>query len=470
MTHHKDNRGLGMRDILAFNDAMLGKLSWRLIQNPNSLLARTLLGKYCWMNDFLSCECPTSASHGWRSILCGRDLIRKNIGWAIGNGKSVKLWGENWLSTSQPYSPHGPLLPEQETLRVSDLLDATSFEWSCEKISKHLPGLENEILAIKPSIFGGRDRRIWLKDKSGVYTTKSGYYAAKEDRLPPQLDSCLSWRSDVWRIQTAPKVKSFLWRAANGALPVGANLENRIQASAFPCSRVTLGFDPPPNLQFDSLWKACRLIKCPEAPCTPVGSLASWLCWYIWTARNKRVFTDRDFSVSEIITNALNASKEWTANQGSKPKAAESLVPHLPHDVTTEVICHSDAAWNASNNTAGLGWTIQAGNESPIQKFSATSQCVRSPLMAEGLAIRAALSHAAAEDIRSILVNSDSLSLIRALSSGSFISELHGILEDISLLSSGFENATFNFIPRLSNTVADSLAKSALYSVEPISI
>lgn len=67
--------GLGFRDIEIFNDALLAKIGWRLIKEPNSLLAQVLLGKYAQNSSFLDCPAPSAASHGWRSVLAGRDIF-----------------------------------------------------------------------------------------------------------------------------------------------------------------------------------------------------------------------------------------------------------------------------------------------------------------------------------------------------------------------------------------------------------
>lgn len=42
----KDSGGLGFRDIKGFNIALLSKQCWKLMNEPNSLMARMLKAKY----------------------------------------------------------------------------------------------------------------------------------------------------------------------------------------------------------------------------------------------------------------------------------------------------------------------------------------------------------------------------------------------------------------------------------------
>lgn len=91
LTKTKEDGGLGFRDIECFNDALLGKLSWRILTKPQCLLARILNGKYCNEKPFLEVEAATGCSHGWRGILIGRDLMAEHLGWAIGDGESVRI-------------------------------------------------------------------------------------------------------------------------------------------------------------------------------------------------------------------------------------------------------------------------------------------------------------------------------------------------------------------------------------------
>lgn len=77
ITKPKAKGGLGIRDIQ--------------LTNHDCLLIRVLLGKYCHKKSLLDVQLPTVYSHGWRSILHGRDLLRGKVGKAISNGNNTKL-------------------------------------------------------------------------------------------------------------------------------------------------------------------------------------------------------------------------------------------------------------------------------------------------------------------------------------------------------------------------------------------
>lgn len=86
--------------------------------------------------------------------------------------------------------------------------------------------------------------------------------------------------------------------------------------------------------------------------------------------------------------------------------------------------------------------------------------------MAEALAVKAAVKAAISSHVSSLNVFSDSKALIFLLKSQAQDIVLKGVLHDISILATSFESISFNFLPRLANVVADSLAKLALYSLQ----
>ena len=45
----------------------------------------------------------SKGSYAWKSLLKGRDVLRKGLRWRIGTGDAVNLWSDPWLpSTDQP--------------------------------------------------------------------------------------------------------------------------------------------------------------------------------------------------------------------------------------------------------------------------------------------------------------------------------------------------------------------------------
>lgn len=85
--------------------------------------------------------------------------------------------------------------------------------------------------------------------------------------------------------------------------------------------------------------------------------------------------------------------------------------------------------------------------------------------MAEALAVRLAVMKTAFSNMKSLVILSDSLSLITLLKGKDSRPELFGILFDIYHFIPYFDAISFCYIPRFQNTEADGVAKSALVSV-----
>lgn len=67
--------GMGYRDLEWFNLSLLAKQGWRLIQNPNGLVARILMEKYYPHENFMEAVLGRNPSYVWRSIWKSRQLL-----------------------------------------------------------------------------------------------------------------------------------------------------------------------------------------------------------------------------------------------------------------------------------------------------------------------------------------------------------------------------------------------------------
>ena len=82
----KDKRGMGFRDIHAFNLAILAKQAWRLIQGGHSPFVRVYKARYFPNCSFMEVELGCNLSFVWRSLLEARELIKAGTTWHVGDG------------------------------------------------------------------------------------------------------------------------------------------------------------------------------------------------------------------------------------------------------------------------------------------------------------------------------------------------------------------------------------------------
>ena len=93
----KSQGGMGFKDLSLFNDALLAKQTWRLLHDEHSLFFRVFKPKFFPNCSIMQAKAPSNASYAWRSIIRGREVIRKGEQWRIGDGHSVRILGDKWI-------------------------------------------------------------------------------------------------------------------------------------------------------------------------------------------------------------------------------------------------------------------------------------------------------------------------------------------------------------------------------------
>lgn len=451
------------------------------------------MGKYCNEESFLSVTEKKSISHGWRGVLLGRDLLNTNMGWVVGNGLSIKAWQEPWLSVSEQKQPIGPAAEPSANILVAELFREGTRDWSIERIQTVFPEWEDTILTIKPSISGAPDKLIWLGTKSGEYTTKSGYHTAIKLRSNMEEHTQdageIEWFKSVWNLQTSPKVKMFLWKLFHKAIPVGEALAARHITSDVCCKRCgalesidhlflhcpfaqkiwastpfATEFEYSGLIDLNDVW----LDLCGKSCLPPTGvvttQLAPWIIWQIWIARNQLIFNGKSYTEEETLTKAVTLAREWQNAQDPKLPSKQRINTTPSSTPAQCPILNTDAAWRASSNLAGFGWTLRDSTGS--SSFTGYERFVGSALVAEGLALREALMRCKEKGVKKVICESDSNQLIVAVNAGGMQPELYGIVSDILELASSFDVIKFVWISRKRNCNADKLAKLSLVEVE----
>ncbi|XP_070668773.1 uncharacterized protein [Malus domestica] len=97
--------GLGFKEIIAFNVAMLAKVGWRIICKLDSLLTKVLKEKYFPSSTFLDATVGRGTLWGWKGILQGRNVLKAGLRWRVGDCRSVKVLSDPWLPTPRTFKP-----------------------------------------------------------------------------------------------------------------------------------------------------------------------------------------------------------------------------------------------------------------------------------------------------------------------------------------------------------------------------
>ncbi|XP_019091142.1 PREDICTED: uncharacterized protein LOC109128735 [Camelina sativa] len=212
----KQEGGLGFRDLENFNLALLGKQIWRILQAPTSLVARFLKARYFPDSNIFNARNGNKSSFIWKSLLEGRDLLKKGMRFLIGNGQITSILADPWLPTNPPRPPMCREGIVTDLKYVSELMfDEQPYRWNMELIEELF--VEEDNLLIQQLKLGPTDCSYllgWHYTDSGFYNVKSGYWLACN--LPTgnnkvrEIPGSPTLKRAIWKIQTAPKIQHFL--------------------------------------------------------------------------------------------------------------------------------------------------------------------------------------------------------------------------------------------------------------------
>ncbi|KAK9993986.1 hypothetical protein SO802_023689 [Lithocarpus litseifolius] len=256
----KEVGGLGFKEIENFNDALLAKQVWRLINNTDSLCHRVFKARFFPDCSILDAKDSSSGSYAWKSIIVARDVIRKGMVWCIGTGEAVRIKEDRWLPGGANRSVISPLPSMAPDVNVSSLIDSDRIAWRTEVVQQlFLPNEVDIILGIPLSARRPDDRIIWARTPSGTFTTSSAYkmlvsYDISNNAGSSNPDSQKKFWNSIWQLRVPNKIRHFVWRLCNNALPTLVNLHRRHIVPSPSCAQCH-------NFPEDSLHAVCICSK-----------------------------------------------------------------------------------------------------------------------------------------------------------------------------------------------------------------
>ena len=185
--------GLGVKDILKFNRALLGKWRWRVLSQDRGLWWRVLNDKYGGVDVLGSERSFLKGSNWWVDI--GRVAsgegegrwFEVGIGKKIGSGCSVSFWEDKWVGEVTFKEKFQRLyeMSNQKGMMVAELGEWVGnewkwkFEWRRALFMWELP-LFDAFLQVTENIHlkqGIMDSWCWKYDVDNGYTVKEAYKA-----------------------------------------------------------------------------------------------------------------------------------------------------------------------------------------------------------------------------------------------------------------------------------------------------
>jgi ribonuclease HI len=493
MGRAKEKGGLGFRDIELFNMALLAKQGWRLLQQPNSLVAQIFKEKYYPNGSFLDSNLGRQPSYAWRSIYNAKSLLAEGLLWRVGDGDSVKVWTDRWLPTPGSHKVQSPVHILLADASVSALLDLETNWWKTDLIFNIFSVDEAKAICSMPVCPRTRqDKLVWMGTKQGNFTVSSAYHMGKENGLKEE-GSCSNvhqiaeiWKG-VWRIKCARAVKMFLWQACNNILPTKEKLFKRHIIDDPLCPICGLATETLAHILWScpsakDVWMECnpRIHKCTSDEVDFLYimeklmdrfdddqmQLVVTVARQIWFRRNSIVFGGDMVSPGVVVCRAKDQVEAWCS--AAQRTVIPPEVSAHPSAVTLTkppegyVKINWDASVNKHHNKMGVGVVVRASTGVVLAMYCTTKTSITSPSVAEAVGAWAAVELAKRLDLRRVIFEGDALEIIQAITrEGECWANYGQLLNAIKVELMQQREWCVQYVSRVANCHAHNLARLA---------
>lgn len=211
----KDQGGLGLKNIGKWNEVMLIKNIWNILNQKNTIWVVRILSMRLKERNFWDVEPSRNASSTWNHLLELRDKLRQHIVTKLGDGLSTSAWFDNWcklgplckiITKREIYGASFNLLSS-----VADIIENDDWKWPDNWLSKwpqlrslNVPRLEGSC----------SDKIIWRNKTGNIYPFSVNLaWEDWKDQSP-----IANWHKHVWYTQCVPKHAFILWLAIKNRL------------------------------------------------------------------------------------------------------------------------------------------------------------------------------------------------------------------------------------------------------------
>jgi hypothetical protein len=341
--------GLGVRKLVPFNKALLGKWLWRFGMEESCLWRRAIATKY-GVNEGGWSTKKIRDAHGcglWRSINSNWAVFASFLDYEVGVGDQISFWFDRWCG-DRPLKDVFPDLfvcaPNRHATVASHFLQSDpgaqiiwnitfvrNFnDWEVERVASFF-----ECLHSHDSFRHGVDCLRWRLKGDGVFDIRS-FYSALRDAPPVTFP----WKA-IWGVRVPKRVAFFTWSAMWGRILSADNLMRRgfhLAGRCYMCQsegetiRHLLLHCPTAMELWSYVFRSFGILWVMPKDLSDLlfgwynglGKVHSriWnlipacLFWTLWRERNRRAFEDEECTVSQLLDFFSNSLFDWATVWG----------------------------------------------------------------------------------------------------------------------------------------------------------
>ena len=344
-------------------------------------------------------------------------------------------------------------------------------------------------LAISPT--HRRDTFCWNYTKSGQYIVKSGYWVAMnlmqiDEDVEVLQPSITKLQAFAWTVNAPQKICHLIWQLISGQVAVTRNLvrrnmrcDNYWPRCGEPEETVTHAiFQCPPALQARELsstpsgpqtflvpsvyanmdylfWRKNSIMK-PEDDRDPYP----WIIWYIWKAKNDKLFRGIDRDPLELVRYAESECQAWHNAKETISAPIQGQPQEETQVLSSGNICMVDGSWTSTAQFSGMRWVWKDSMERiqlmGSRNLTRRETSLHSELEALRWAMESMIQHSTCQRF-----GTDCKDLIAMIQEPQAWPNFSTELEIIQTLRLCFSDFKISYFPRTQNDIADSLARNA---------
>ncbi|XP_026451664.1 uncharacterized protein LOC113351990 [Papaver somniferum] len=490
--------GLEFKNLEKFNLALLAKMAWRLVTQPDLLSSRVIKSKYFPKHKPLHAILRRKGTWIWNDICKGLKIVKQYHIWEVVSGEDISIWQDRWIESESQFLQKPTDYHLQDYNQVSQLIDHYNNEWDDSALAELFSQDQIDIIHKIRIPATGTDAIKWSLTTSGHFTTKSTYSALLKAQCNSSQQEQRQWLR-VWHLNVFPKFKFFIWKCLHDILPFKSYLYRFGVVSDMLCPLCGLA-----DKTLDHLFYHCDFARavwfdlCPQvfSALACFHSLRYWIMhwfsskltsdlndlyriyiivmWQIWKARCKASFENvqqNPLIVIQRINSQLQYLQQTSIFYQHLAKTSCTVPTNLNRfllkakdlaQLSDYSLIFGDASMRNSSFIAGCGAVWYKPN-GIFEKAKCWTINASSVIAAEAQAITHAMEWAQQKQLQRIIVVSDNQALVNAINGAAcyicwtHISYVTNCKNDMS----SFHSPYCKYVPRKLNRAADALARLA---------